>query len=204
MRDITTDIGIPTILAFLRDETNDMLSFALATSTRLDPERAMVKAIEELALTRLYGKVLRQDAPNFSWNADFRDITDLDDHVLLYTFREMLPATEFLLNPGYEKRLDDEMAMPIFNNLVTEIDYCLEQVKSAGLDVIVIDLTTSEIANVGFRVVRVLIPGMQPLNADHRMKYLGGRRLFEVPCKMGYTSSPTNELQLNPYPHPFP
>ncbi len=52
LRDITTDVGIPTVLAILRDETGGSTTFAVAAAARLHPEQAVVKSLEELALTR--------------------------------------------------------------------------------------------------------------------------------------------------------
>jgi ribosomal protein S12 methylthiotransferase accessory factor YcaO len=65
------------------------------------------------------------------------------------------------------------------------------QVTAAGFEIVWAEVTTPDVTDFDFRVVRTVIPGMQPLDNDHRYRYLGGRRLPRV-------------KELNPDPHPFP
>jgi ribosomal protein S12 methylthiotransferase accessory factor len=76
--------------------------------------------------------------------------------------------------------------------VLADLEYCIERLGDAGYEVIVADITTPEIAEVGFSVVRVIVPGLIPLHSDHRYPFLGARRLSAVP------------YPLNPFPHPFP
>ena len=41
------------------------------------------------------------------------------------------------------------------------------------------------IRDLGLHVVKVLIPGLQPLHAGYRYAALGGERLYQVPRLMG-------------------
>jgi ribosomal protein S12 methylthiotransferase accessory factor len=59
------------------------------------------------------------------------------------------------------------------------------------------------VAETGFRVVKVFIPGMQQIEGDHTHRLLGGRRLFEVPRRLGYPAA-AHIAELNPDPHPYP
>jgi ribosomal protein S12 methylthiotransferase accessory factor len=76
-------------------------------------------------------------------------------------------------------------------------------VARAGLEVIVFDLTTPDIAAAGFYTCRILVPGAQPLMFGP-VRLVGGTRLYQVPHKLGYTTAPTTEASLNTVPHPFP
>lgn len=203
LHDITTDVQIPTILALSINTSGKSPAFTVATATRLNPEEAALKSLEELAMTRLYAKQLTRAHPTFKHSQDYRDITELDQHVLLYTQPDMLPTVTFLTSPATKRYLQD---IPNHSNadIAEDIRFCLQQLHMHGLEAIVVDLTSPDIAAIGLHVVRILVPGMQPLNADHRMRYLGGRRLYEVPRVLGYTNCDTTEAQLNPYPHPFP
>jgi hypothetical protein len=51
--------------------------------------------------------------------------------------------------------------------------------------------------------VKVLIPGSQQLNAQHRLRALGGERLLRVPERMGLDAPLRPAEDLNPWPHPF-
>jgi ribosomal protein S12 methylthiotransferase accessory factor len=71
------------------------------------------------------------------------------------------------------------------------------------MDVVVCDLTTPDIAALDLSVVRVVVPGMNPLFMGHKNRARGGRRLYEVPQRLGHPGLEPGQ-QDNPYPHPFP
>ena len=50
--------------------------------------------------------------------------------------------------------------------------------------------------------LRVVVPGYQPLYRGHRLRALGGSRLYEVPRKLGYRGIARGQGG-NPAPHPF-
>lgn len=63
----------------------------------------------------------------------------------------------------------------------------MSDLASKGYDALVVDLTTREVAEAGFRVTWVIVPGLQPLHGDHRSRFLGGKGLYKVPKILGYT-----------------
>ena len=73
----------------------------------------------------------------------------------------------------------------------------------AGYDAFAVDLTTIDVDDLGFKVVRVVIPGFQPLDINHNHRHLGGHRLQQIADRFGRTECPLHEM-LNPLPHPFP
>ncbi len=71
----------------------------------------------------------------------------------------------------------------------------VEQAAAAGGDVLVVDVTTPDLADLGVCVVKVLVPGLQPMHLSEqhrswtrRLLTFGGARTPEA---------------LNPVPHPF-
>ena len=88
--------------------------------------------------------------------------------------------------------------------MVMNIRCLVDKLNEKNLNVIVKDLTTVDIDDVGFKVVRAVVPGMQPLDINFARRYLGGKRLYGVPCQMGLRSQPLTEEEVNPYPHMFP
>jgi ribosomal protein S12 methylthiotransferase accessory factor len=70
-----------------------------------------------------------------------------------------------------------------------------------GSDAIVVDLTSPEIAELGFSVVKVYCPGLEQLEGDHRYRLLGGTRWRTVPGKVGIARGGRSP---NPWPHPYP
>ncbi len=51
------------------------------------------------------------------------------------------------------------------------------------------DLTTPDVNELGLQVVRAIIPGFHPLVVGHQIRSLGGKRLWTVPQKLGYTKN---------------
>ena len=52
-------------------------------------------------------------------------------------------------------------------------------------------------------IVRAVATGLQPIHFGHGEARLGGRRLYEVPQILGYTTRSTRADDLNPCPHPL-
>ena len=77
----------------------------------------------------------------------------------------------------------------------------LARLRQRRLDAYAVDLTTDESLRCGIRVVRVVIPGLQPLSFSYRARYLGHARLYEAPARMGYPV--LSEDKVNPWPQPF-
>ena len=53
-------------------------------------------------------------------------------------------------------------------------------------------------------VVKVLVPGAQPIDFGVRWPHVGGERLYAAPARMGYHQVATRPADLNLFPHPFP
>jgi ribosomal protein S12 methylthiotransferase accessory factor len=78
------------------------------------------------------------------------------------------------------------------------------RVEAAGSSVYAVDVTAQDVAALGLVVTKVVAPELCALDVVHRARFLGGRRLYEVPVALGFRSTPLAESELNPYPHPFP
>jgi len=63
-------------------------------------------------------------------------------------------------------------------------------------------LTTPDINSIGFKVYKILIPGLQPLNSNHNTPFLDKKRIKRI---MDYLYSKKIEYsrKINLYPHPF-
>lgn len=95
-------------------------------------------------------------------------------------------------------------ASPAADSVQQRLDRCVAMVAAKGYDVIAVEVTTPDIADLGFSVVRVIVPGLHPLDMNHNYRYLGGERLYQAPVSMGLLKKRKTEEELNPIPHPFP
>jgi ribosomal protein S12 methylthiotransferase accessory factor len=86
---------------------------------------------------------------------------------------------------------------------VENLKLCLDIFRKKKMDVIVVDCTSVDVANTGLYVVKMIIPGMQPIDFGMRNQRLGGKRLYTVPLELGYSRRPTREEELNMIPHFF-
>ena len=84
------------------------------------------------------------------------------------------------------------------------LSWIVEHLSARGFGVIGVDITAPDIARYGVRVMRAIVPGLQPLGFGPSGLRLGGRRLYDAPVRMGVFSSRPAEQDLNRFPHPFP
>jgi ribosomal protein S12 methylthiotransferase accessory factor len=72
--------------------------------------------------------------------------------------------------------------------------------NSRGFRVLAVNLTTRDIAGLELSVMRVIIPGLQPLHGNHNWPYLGGSRLERV--RQIFHQPLSGTLAINRIPHP--
>lgn len=201
---ITTDIGIPTFFSVAIDRSGNGPTAVVGAATHLDPELAIAKTIEETAHTRSYAKQLMKRRPEFAREVNCANVNNLEDYVLLYCTPASSARLQFVWGSSQEVEVGSIPNRFSESDVLSNIHTCLDLLAAKGLEVIVVDVTTPDIADLGFHVVKVLIPGMQPLPVGVRHLYLGGQRLYQVPHVLGYSARWTTEESVNRDPHPFP
>jgi ribosomal protein S12 methylthiotransferase accessory factor len=171
LRDITSDIGIPTFAAVaddvkLRDPT--LLTTGMGTHTCASV--AVLRALTEVAqsrLTQIHGA--REDTTL----ADFRK-------QIGYERTKRLNSHWF---EASEKKDYCEIESFDSDDFLLDIKYMLHKLEEAGMDrVVVVDLTREEI---GIPVVRVIVPGLEIAAVDRervgkRCKDARNRRLLRT------------------------
>jgi ribosomal protein S12 methylthiotransferase accessory factor len=200
--DITTDLGIPVVLAVALDDTGAGPSSIVALGCDLDPAAAARKAVAELcqvragALNRARGGA----APVPPTSAE--QVRSLDDHGSYLSHPARRGEFAFLLDHGRRADLADRPTRRT-GDVSSDLDICVSRLTEHGYRVAAVDVTTSDVAPYGFRVVRAFAAGLQPIHFGWGYERLGGRRLFEVPRAMGYDTQVRRESDLNPCPHPL-
>ena len=190
---LTLDIDVPIVTAALINDSGlPLTSFGIAAD--MDPATALRGALEEALLTRLL--VNRSDLTAERDEASGGDLRTLRDHLLAHAASPQLrESMRFLTDYGPE--IDFSVIAANANSKDTASQRCID----AGLRPIWVNLTTSDVGDLGFKVVRTVIPGAQPLDNDHNHRYVGGSRLTSVPAALGWSSALAT---FNPAPHPFP
>ena len=70
-------------------------------------------------------------------------------------------------------------------------------------DVLIVDVTPDDVADLGVRVVRGIVPGFQPIHFGADQARLGHQRLFTAPHRWGWRDRVATRTDLNPDPHPL-
>ncbi len=81
------------------------------------------------------------------------------------------------------------------DDILDDVLHCVEVVRQAGLEMLVLNQTRPDI---GLPVVKVIVPGLR-----HFWSRFGAGRLYDVPVKLGWLSEPRTEDQMNPMPMVF-
>jgi len=192
--DATTDIGIPTVYGLQISPANKRVTTLVSCSTSLNPAEAVGGAIREMAAGRV---AFRQPKPAPENLEEFSEIFHGATHMAR---AEQAGAFNFLLHSGGKRRLKEIPALET-GNVKRDLQMVLERLRQKQLEAFAVDLSTDEALRAGMRVVRVLIPGSQPLAFQYRARYLGHTRLYQAPRLMGYPVY--EEERLNHWPQPF-
>ena len=165
IRDITSDMGVPTIFASVADE--HIAGFPMAHSglgSHPNAKVALRRSLSELAQSRCVDiQGVREDlvAPGAS-----------SDFFSLHTRRiSAVDHGSWYLGVSKSRRHFDEISSNAFGTLDADIEHMVERFAACGLDkIIVVDFTPRETA---YSVVRVIVPGIELWATDHGK--LGGR-----------------------------
>jgi ribosomal protein S12 methylthiotransferase accessory factor len=198
--DATLDLPLATVVAVLIDDRGGT---AVGSATRLHPAEAARKAMLEAAQVRVACKREMVTGSPRRYAANFSDVRDFADHARLYSRRDMRPALELVWDSERERPFAS-LPSPGTGDVVRDLEYCVALLADRGLEPLLVEVTSDDVREAGYRVVRVVVPGMEMLHARHNAPFLGGRRLRDVPVLLGLRRAPAEAGELNPLPHPFP
>jgi ribosomal protein S12 methylthiotransferase accessory factor len=177
--DITTDLGIPSYVAMSYSTITGQEFVEYGSGSHFDPRIALLRALTEVNQFLSIGLLGARDAGQASNDSagPFR----LKEHPYL------IPDGKPAIRPHVDTK---------FGSLDTREQAltCMDIVKRAGLDFLVLDQTRPDIEA---PVVRVIVPGLR-----HFYRRFGPGRLYDVPVKLGLRDTPIPESELNPlHPH---
>ncbi|MFR0355085.1 TOMM precursor leader peptide-binding protein [Streptomyces sediminimaris] len=206
---VTFPVPVVTAVAERLDGGPGLLCFGAGAS--LDPEAALAGGLCEIATdsVNLRRRTAREEHRLRRMAADFDEVRVLHDHPLLYGLPEMGRYTDFLL-----RGRDDADRVPLSAlaadprpsaDLHDDVRACLAAVTARGFDVVVVDQTAPEQRDVGLHTVKVLVPGLLPIDfGRHRQRGTGMPRTRTALREAGLRPDDLGPDDLNPAPHPFP
>jgi ribosomal protein S12 methylthiotransferase accessory factor len=190
--DATTDIGIPVVYGIRVATQSASAHTMVACSASPRYSEAIAKVMRDLVTVAPISEKPR-DVP-----ANLDDFAQMFHGVTYMARRENAHAFNFLLKNGKYVALSRVQRCGAENRSLQDV---LETLHHKNISAYAVDLTTDEARRVGMRVVRVIVPSLQPLSFSYTAQFKGNPRLYAGPSAMGYRTS--GEDGLNSWPQPF-
>jgi ribosomal protein S12 methylthiotransferase accessory factor len=198
--EITSDFGIPTALVVLRGRSAAGPTMCIGSAAAVSLRSAAGKALSEAAMSWTYATWLRGRYPDWDPGERFENVTDFSRHAQLYAGSpELHDAFRFLDRSELPAR---PLGTETSRSPAELLEECVSRVRAAGLKSYAVDLTSADIAGLGFHVARVVCPKLQPLNGSHSLRFLGPGRLWHAAEHFSFAGVDPTPGTLNPYPHP--
>jgi ribosomal protein S12 methylthiotransferase accessory factor len=201
---VPSDIGVPMVMILLLNNSGAPPYTVIGMSADLNPNKALMLAVEEVCWGWLGMSRYAMAEKEYKPAKDYSNVDTLTRHALAYAVDPGLFKSIEFLNPSDKKISMQDIENRSDESMVNNIRHLADKLREKNLNVIVKDLTTVDVDEAGFKVIRAVVPGMHHLDINHTRRYLGGKRLYEVPCQMGLRNQPLTEEEVNPYPHMFP
>jgi ribosomal protein S12 methylthiotransferase accessory factor len=201
--DLSPFWGVPTALGVVRSDEPATAALGVGARSASTVHEAVWKALDEACRVHAWASDLLARHPDRTFATDFSDVRDFDDHVHFYADRARAEAAHFL--DASEERRDVGEVEPLAGESVPALVRTItDRLHAHGSSAYAVDVTAPDVEAAGLAVAKVVAPELCPLDADHRTRFLGGRRLYEAAFEVGLSSRVLEPADLNPYPHPFP
>jgi ribosomal protein S12 methylthiotransferase accessory factor len=207
--DMTSEARIPVVGAMIVDPSGDAkVKSYCASACEGRWSGAVFSALAEV--TTSMGVYRKNDALDRDRaRAMFEDhslVTDMFDHVLLYSLDESFERLRFLLD-GEVRSLQacrDRVPDTLFLDLTRELEADCAKVLEVAADIIIVDQTFAELRALGLSAAKVLVPGLLPVTFGHQYRRIDTGRLDRFARFRGLPDARFTSANLNPYPHNFP
>ncbi|MCU9971895.1 YcaO-like family protein [Mobiluncus mulieris] len=211
--------GIPVVAGVVHNDTSKLVHIGF--SCRSTVKEAAFKAWSE-ALTLQEGAHDLNNPNGTHWQAinkgllpgrsykrwrldrnyldDFRlDLKDVDD---------LLVQQELYLDPRAVKKVAPLLDLPPSRDIDSinqlpdsRLETYLSKIARRGMRVIVVDITSPDVASCGWKVVRTIIPGTVG-NTPAAFPYLGNNVVADEAVRLGWFEIPKSDSEMNIFPMP--
>jgi ribosomal protein S12 methylthiotransferase accessory factor len=190
---VTVDVPVPVIVVILLGCSPSHPLVVVGAGAAPRPRRALRLALEEACLS-LFGmnRLVRNAGAEVASLPD-DELRSLTAQSTAFAVRpDLVDGAPFLF--GGDEGAGTVALKDLDARFHAVADGALESLVAAlgdwAKEAAVVDCTTPDIRDIGVRVVRVVVPGLRPLDHDAAIPHLGGERWLDRPRHHG--------------PHPFP
>lgn len=199
--DITYDLEVPTIFGICFGESEYGKFVSVGSASRATLGQALKKVIQEIGQTIPYFRWLLGERKNWMPNEDLNKLLSFSDHSIYYNKRkDQWHAFDHWVKATPTKKIDFNEESQRADK--EEIRNIVNILKDKGYNVLLKDITTVDLRQLGSYSVKVFVPQLIQLSGGYPVYFSGGERLYNVPKKMGFEKKGYHELNKNP--HPFP
>ena len=197
-----TDLPAAVVMAVSFESDPARPSQVIGMGCHLDPTIAVTKALYEMCQGRPSEARRFADNPPHRRLTRYEDVKTLDDHSAFASLPAQRPEFDFLSASG---KIIGTRDLPNLSTGDAERDIALtaDALAALGYRVAYVDLTLPDVAPFGICVARTIVTGLQPVHFGHGTERLAGRRLFELPQKLGFADRVRTVVDFNPCPHPL-
>jgi ribosomal protein S12 methylthiotransferase accessory factor len=197
LRYITLDLPIPAFMGIAKVGAGGKTRLFVGGAANLDPRDAAFKALLEIGQGVPFIKYILVNEPF----PDYKKLAfdNFDDNLRYYADPDNTKHLDFL--QASDKILSvDQLPNHSVGSIEKDLVSVLRILKKFNMNPIAIDHTTDELKEIGLNVTRIVIPELVQMGTPS-IPFLGCKRLFEVPVKLGLKDELT---ELNPMLHPYP
>ncbi|HEY4482413.1 MAG TPA: TOMM precursor leader peptide-binding protein [Candidatus Brocadiaceae bacterium] len=197
--DLTNDSHVPTVMAVCSNNNPDKYpALEVGTATHIEPKKAIQKALLEMETGIIHNL---EDVPEKEI-LDPDQITSIHENAKYYRNPKMREYWEFMISSKQTSKLS-RYAGRAFRDHNVLLMQIVKQLHTSGHRVVYVDITPSDIRNLGLRAVKVFVTGFQPMYVGNKLR-LNLDRLHEsaeyVRKNIGIKVVGT---ELNSAPHPL-
>lgn len=192
----TTDIKIPSVATLIFDTTGKGPSVSIGLKAGFNVIDVIVGSIEEALQSRSW---LRDAFFYKSAKKDIKQILSFEDRSAYWFPVEMIKEFNFWIKNTSKQKIEE------IPTVKKEEDFFKEALRLVleHSDIYYVDITQPKARELGFSVIKTLATSLYPLYLDEALKYLGVKRLYDVPVKLGYFDKPLLPKEFNTVPHPM-
>ncbi len=194
--DIRTDLPIPAVASVVVDETGFSKAVSVGLKSHLDIESAIIGSINEAFHTRTWIRESYIQNPSDISKTELIKNSTIKNRGLFWYPSKSISKLDFFINNLDLVKIESANKDLSARNQLRILRKSLED---RGYKIYYKDITSKYFMDIPFKVVKVVIPRMQPVYLNEKYPLRGGERLHNVPSSLGYK----NTGKLNTYPHPF-
>jgi len=203
---LPTDFPVSVCFAIINDPSGIEPATVVAASADFDLRISILDALSECLSSRITLRRMKKNMPDIE--LDEKNL-DRAGRLLYWAQTENMSKLDFFkkgkkISVDLSKEADFYISKD--KEKLTEkyysekLNLLVRELRKKNYEACYVELTNAKAKRLRLRSVYVVVPELQPMHLEEVIPYFGGKRLREVPEKLGFFPAE----KLNPIPQPFP